>query len=353
MFDAAVIRRRIYFLLSVLVMIGGILGALTFQLSIEVQNVTQTVLGVFSAGMLLLLLQRKVPLQVIEWLSLGMYMAFWVFRFAVEIVSPHYRMGAFPLHSDTGLTVLVLLTFISLPTFSAMRVTQVLYLVFIFFPWLVLAVLPERRLDWVFDDFFRVQLITTGMVGLVYVLGVYKEQWVREQERSHWLHQIASTDLLTGALNRRRLYEVMEGHLEGSQFSVILFDLDHFKRINDRYGHATGDAVLRKATEAARDVLRPSDHIGRWGGEEFLVVLPSTTLQEALELAEHMRTRFLESAVHELPGFSASFGVAEHMPQETHDAMVHRADQALYQAKACGRNCVVPFGEHVQLSGTG
>ncbi|GGJ45646.1 GGDEF domain-containing protein [Deinococcus roseus] len=353
MFDAAVIRRRIYLLLGILVTLGGVVAAYTLQFSVEVQNVSQTLLGLGAAVLLGFFLRNRIALKTLEHVSMGLFIVFWLSRFLVEILSPVYVLGSLPLRSDTGLIILTLMVFIALPVLTAMRIAQGLYLVFICFPWLVLMLVPERRGMLMLDDFLRTQLITSVIVGLVYVLGVYKEQWVREHERNHWLHQIAYTDLLTGALNRRRLYEVLETQLTESRFSVILFDLDHFKRINDRYGHATGDEVLKRASEKAREVLRQHDHLGRWGGEEFLILLPSTSLEEAQKVAEQIRESFLTSAVQDLQGFSASFGVAEHAPQESHDALIHRADQALYQAKANGRNCVVRFGEHFQLSGAG
>lgn len=350
MFDAEVLRRRVYLLLGVLVATGGLMGAWTFPQGLEVQNVSQTLLGVFALISLGLLVQGKIPSWTIERLAVAMYSTFWGVRFLVEMFSANYPMGRFPLHSETGLVALVLMVFITLPTRSAMRLAGGLYLMFLVVPWLVLAFMPERRAGWNLDDFFRIQMITSGLVGLIYVLGAYKEQWVREQERTHWLHHIAYTDPLTGVFNRRRLYEILEEQTGRSGFSVVLFDLDHFKRINDRYGHATGDEVLKCAARETQDVLDQQGFVGRWGGEEFLLVFPDSDASKAVMYAEAIRRKFPETEVDDLQGFTASFGVAEHQPGEALDALIHRADQALYLAKARGRNGVVTHDAYLQTA---
>ena len=153
-------------------------------------------------------------------------------------------------------------------------------------------------------------------------------------------------DPLTGLYNRRYMEDALERYLNiaertGSKTSVIMIDLDHFKRLNDAYGHAKGDAVLCDVAGQLMGALRPADVAARYGGEELLVILPGCGLEDALLKAEMLRTRIEGlSELHSAP-ISASFGVAT-VP-ETSSGMadvVKMADAALYEAKKDGRNCV-------------
>ncbi len=160
------------------------------------------------------------------------------------------------------------------------------------------------------------------------------------------LEQAASTDRLTGAWNRRRFEEAVVpeialAHRRRDPLSLLMFDLDHFKRVNDTYGHGAGDAVLAGTAQAVREHLRLSDSLVRWGGEEFLVMAPATRLEGALGLAEKLRTSM---AALEFPGVghvTMSLGVSEYALGESLEAWIDRTDQALYRAKAEGRNRVV------------
>jgi|GEM_PF-3020440 len=157
------------------------------------------------------------------------------------------------------------------------------------------------------------------------------------------LEELATTDALTGAFNRRRFYELLNDELQraaryGKAFSVIMFDIDHFKRVNDTFGHAVGDAVLKGLACIVRDSLRASDRLTRWGGEEFVVLAPETAGHEALTLAERIRERVRDEAFPTAGAVTISLGVAEHRPDESGDDLLGRADAALYRAKENGRD---------------
>ncbi|MCS7181978.1 MAG: diguanylate cyclase [Thermoanaerobaculum sp.] len=168
------------------------------------------------------------------------------------------------------------------------------------------------------------------------------------------LRELSSLDSLTRLLNHRAIFERLGEELarasrRGLEVSVILADLDHFKEINDTYGHLAGDAVLRAAAQLFRHLLRASDGLGRYGGEEFMVVLPETTLEAASHTAERLRQSLerqtVPLATGEKVSVTASFGVAcasELVGPKNPDALVSLADMRLYQAKAAGRNCVKP-----------
>jgi diguanylate cyclase (GGDEF)-like protein len=152
----------------------------------------------------------------------------------------------------------------------------------------------------------------------------------------------ASTDPLTGLLNRRSLENRVAGLVEdGAGFSVAVFDLDHFKVLNDTHGHSTGDNAIRVFAKTLRDSLRTNDLICRWGGEEFVVVLPGADVMTAELLSERIREVLALSLTSgTTPFFTASAGVAQLEPGELLAGVIERADQALLQSKASGRNRV-------------
>lgn len=170
-----------------------------------------------------------------------------------------------------------------------------------------------------------------------------------EAERSHYQQQ-ATVDELTGLYNRRHFITEVEEQIRrartlGVPLSLFMFDIDHFKRINDSLGHAAGDQALRIIPSVCEQVLRKSDVIGRIGGEEFAVVLPRTSLPEAKAVAERLREAMSATEV-SADGrqfrMTASFGLAAlDDAGETVDSLLKRADEALYEAKAAGRNRVM------------
>jgi diguanylate cyclase (GGDEF)-like protein len=156
-------------------------------------------------------------------------------------------------------------------------------------------------------------------------------------------------DALTGCFTRAHSIDVIDAELRRARrsqtpVSMIMFDLDHFKDVNDRYGHLAGDAVLNAVGKRMKEVLRGSDLKCRYGGEEFLVLLPETPLHGARRVAETLRREIAERPVPwagEGLTVTASFGLAQTMPGEVNvQAVIARADQALYRAKDDGRNCV-------------
>jgi two-component system, cell cycle response regulator len=164
------------------------------------------------------------------------------------------------------------------------------------------------------------------------------------------LRERANKDLLTMLPNRSAIFTALERelarcHRDHRTVGVVLLDIDHFKKINDTYGHFAGDAVLRETAARLRGNMRPYDHVGRYGGEEFLVVLPNCDLEQAAHQAERMRAKLNASSMI-VDGaemrVSASFGATVSDGSErSPDLFVRVADEALYKAKAGGRNCVV------------
>lgn len=173
-----------------------------------------------------------------------------------------------------------------------------------------------------------------------------------EEEALRRIYEAAVLDALTGVANRKHLEERLEAELAFAKrhevdLSVIIMDLDHFKRVNDTYGHLAGDQVLRRSAQLVKDALRLEDFVGRYGGEEFVVVARGTPAEQAVQLAERLRKKISEAPVvfeqHEIP-VTMSAGVAsldDCGPERDRQALLATADERLYRAKESGRNRVV------------
>lgn len=160
------------------------------------------------------------------------------------------------------------------------------------------------------------------------------------------LRKLATTDTLTGVWNRRHLEEVARQEIDRSQrygeaLTLIIFDVDHFKAINDRCGHLAGDRVLIELVTRVRDQLRVVDGLGRWGGEEFVVLMPHCDAAAGTALAEKLRWAVADPPFPEVGTVTVSFGVAQLQPRENYDQWFKRTDDAMYAAKTQGRNRVI------------
>ncbi|AUD58205.1 MAG: sensor domain-containing diguanylate cyclase [Gammaproteobacteria bacterium] len=199
----------------------------------------------------------------------------------------------------------------------------------------------ERELLNTFWGNLALSLMVT--LGILFISNMTLGRYQRK------LEVMASTDKLTGAANR----QVFDGYfrqaldkakLTQSPISILLLDIDHFKKVNDSYGHGIGDLVLKTMTNMLRSALQQQDILCRWGGEEFLILLPGMDLTQAAELAEQIRELIFQREI-KVNGLhisiTVSIGVAEHQAQEPAEDLIKRADLALYQAKEAGRNQVV------------
>jgi diguanylate cyclase (GGDEF)-like protein len=159
------------------------------------------------------------------------------------------------------------------------------------------------------------------------------------------LEELATTDVLTGTFNRRKFNELILAEIErvrryGHPLSLLVVDIDHFKRINDTHGHEAGDEVLIVLAGLIRAGIRATDSLARWGGEEFVVLSPEVSVEEAAGLAERLRSAAGTYKYSFVGSVTASIGVAQHRVGETPDELFARADEALYRAKEGGRDRV-------------
>jgi diguanylate cyclase (GGDEF)-like protein/PAS domain S-box-containing protein len=180
-----------------------------------------------------------------------------------------------------------------------------------------------------------------GMPAVLINLIDMTERKLLEEE----LKKAARVDRLTGVFNRQSfetelLKEIKRSMRYHTPFSLIMLDIDHFKNINDSYGHLVGDSVLTTIAQVVKKNIRISDVLGRWGGEEFMILAPETSLNSAVLLAEKLKTLIGGNLFRTMEQVTASFGVAQFLENESPDSLVKRVDDALYTAKSNGRNRV-------------
>lgn len=203
------------------------------------------------------------------------------------------------------------------------------------------------------DEFpVDVSLSAIKLHGQWNAVGILRDatERVKTEER---LQQLATTDTLTGICNRRCFDETLEREVSraarlSSPLSLILFDVDFFKRINDTFGHPTGDQVLAQLAGAVGGTIRAIDLFARWGGEEFAILLPGSDLNAGRLLAEKLRGMLEKQPFANVGQVTCSFGVAEYAPGDDMDGLIKKADLSLYHAKSSGRNRVEAYATPAQ-----
>lgn len=206
----------------------------------------------------------------------------------------------------------------------------------------VKALLRKNTVETVME--FLIFTLATLPIVYAYISAIRRKNIEYHQVHRLYLDssKLSETDPLTQVNNRLKLDEVLRNALESYRndarpFALVMIDIDHFKAINDRYGHRIGDMVLQHFTQICVRHSRASDIVGRWGGDEFLIVCPDSDIEGAYQLAENLRI-LITAGLEEAYGISASFGVAQPTPGITLPELLERVDRALYAAKRTGRN---------------
>ncbi len=193
-----------------------------------------------------------------------------------------------------------------------------------------------------------INIIGYSIIILIYCnIGAYltnyfkRKQFLIERE----LVRVSITDSLTGVYNRAKFNEELEHWISFSNrykrdLALVMFDIDDFKKINDSYGHYAGDAVIKNVTEAVKKTIRSTDVFARWGGDEFIILLPNTDTDQAKEMMERVRINIQSTNSDKVGNITCSFGLVALEENEGVDPFLHRADKLLYKAKACGKNMV-------------
>ena len=220
---------------------------------------------------------------------------------------------------------IIVITFI--PIFNVNK-KAVAYIIYYKYGTLIEIIKNKTLLMWVYA---LIAIILSRFLILI----IFKKQ----EEHKKELERRAYFDALTKVYNRYGFNKHLN-ELSNKKFSLIFCDIDHFKKINDTYGHDIGDLVLKKVASILKENLRKNDIIGRWGGEEFLILLPDTELEDAKQVAEKLR-KIIEKENFNIPQkITCSFGIAEHKENQDIESTIKKADELLYKAKNGGRNKV-------------
>jgi polar amino acid transport system substrate-binding protein len=207
-----------------------------------------------------------------------------------------------------------------------------------------LAVKFEERVDYTL-------IYKIGAVVVLFVLfGMWRYYEIHKinkliNQKNEELEKLSTTDQLTNIFNRRKIDEMLQVNKEladryGAAFGVIMLDIDHFKKVNDTYGHHVGDITLQTFATLLVEHTRKSDIVGRWGGEEFLIIIPHATQESIMTFAQNLRIEIESYNFKDVGHATASLGASLYYKNESYDNVVARADKALYTSKESGRNCV-------------
>ncbi|WP_409303913.1 GGDEF domain-containing protein [Peribacillus sp. SCS-155] len=290
---------------------------------------------IFSAFLILfwIVVYRDVYVQMFEYIALVLFTIFHCSRFYISIIGLEQDM--FKLYL-LWCPLFYICVFIMLP-----RTQALLYSLFIYGFTLIMG-LPHfthtaREMDTL------PQLYISNLVFLL--IFYFFRKLIAVYIKTEMESKLAFQDSLTSVPNRRMIDIWLEEHLRHSEeqetvFSVVYFDIDHFKQINDTYGHDAGDSVLQEFASLVRSLIEPTVLFGRWGGEEFILLSTGKNINEAEQYAEWVRQVIEDHAFSTVGRVTASFGISTYKKNDTYKTILKRADEALYIAKNSGRNRV-------------
>ncbi|GAB6073938.1 transporter substrate-binding domain-containing diguanylate cyclase [Nautilia lithotrophica] len=186
----------------------------------------------------------------------------------------------------------------------------------------------------------------TIILALIYWIRLLKKEITKRKEIEKELQKLSIIDSLTGIFNRYKIDTALKQQISYSKryetpLSIIFFDIDHFKKINDNFGHKAGDIVLKEIADLIKAHLREYDIFGRWGGEEFIIILPNTSLIQAIKVAKKLKSIIENHNFKYIGRLTCSFGVTEFTKEDTADSVLIRVDSFMYEAKKRGRNNIV------------
>jgi diguanylate cyclase (GGDEF)-like protein len=282
------------------------------------------------AGVHQVVIWTLVAIELMGHAVLAVYLIGWDsgFHFYVMLIPPVMMLSPVRTVSIKALLVLIMITFYILMDYSLRNAV------------------PAFEVPSVVLNGLHYFNLLSVLLLMVFLTGLYYRLVASSQKK---LEKMATTDSLTGLHNRRSLEQAAASAIEnhkrnGVALSVLLCDLDKFKQVNDEYGHQVGDQVLKAFSALITDVIRSGDFAARWGGEEFLLLLPTTKAEVAIIVAERIRQQFEQlvvvGALDDLR-VTVTIGISEFYAGDTFDHLVARADEALYRGKNSGRNQVI------------
>lgn len=287
---------------------------------------------------IVLLLIRRIPIRWTEYFVQTTLSLFYLGKYVVLLNSPASAAIQNEIHAVFWvMAILFILGYILANQTVALLLALAYSIVTL---GLALWFLYPERYD-LFVEVFRLQVRVAVIALLTFILAGIKDDLNKAERHATTLQLAANTDTLTGLPNRRMLNALVEDWLKYRPlFCALLVDIDYFKEVNDAHGHDRGDAVLRSLAEMLKLQTREVDVVGRWGGEEFLLLLAVQSAEDGFEMAERLRRNVESLQPTGLPITISLGGTINRVSRDDLDALVKRADQALYQAKAAGRNCI-------------
>ena len=307
----------------------------------QADQVIAPVMVVFCLGFFYLLrVHGSRFLQVFETSALAILSIYFIFEFALIIWRdsdlPLIDFGAFVL----WLPVFYMIVFLIFRSRTAVR-ASLIYLgiiVAIGVPHLLLNMSHPINMD---DVVLLSQIYFSSLVyiAILYIVAQLKDKYGEAELRSQRMNNLAMLDELTGIYNRRKLNDLLESfireyHETGRTFSIIMLDVDGLKRINDAYGHPSGDRMLKRVAQVLRENARESDYVGRWGGDEFFIIYPDTDRQRLEALSNRLVAAINAADFGPVGEVTLSQGLASCSPQDTVESLWKRADETLYLAKS-------------------
>jgi len=348
-------KRLIYLIISTFVALVSLTGIVAYALSAA----DPVVLGLFVLSALyhlgagFALYTRRLPLKV----AAPLLIVVTTLTFFGILAQTLYRGYPAMTAQHTILWLYLWWTLLYLFCFLSTSARRALFLSLGIFTGLVALTVPHALNTTVYDgvlsgfsalgNLYFSHLIA---ITVIYFLATFQQRLHRAEQAANLMQRLAFTDDLTGVANRRQMEQLIDAEIArdvryGRPFSVVIVDIDNFKQVNDTYGHDRGDIILKDLVTQMESSVRASDQVGRWGGEEFLILAPETWLQDAVALAEHVRERVAAEPLAEGHQVTVSLGAATVRPDDTVASLVKRADDALYRAKEQGKNRVVSEAE--------
>jgi diguanylate cyclase (GGDEF)-like protein len=300
------------------------------------------VLAVLYGSISFLFLRRKIAERQFDFLVYSVLILYAVVKFENTLAIAYQTNGYFSTNFLIWLPFFFILGFVLLDAKDALIASLVSFTIMLGIG--VYYLVQFSRMGTTmgnFSLFFQVYIASALYIFMAYLFSRLRAHYYAAHTIAETMSKLARTDPLTEIYNRRSLDEaIREGlkqfEIHGNPFSVILFDLDHFKEVNDLRGHAEGDIILKQVAQLILENIRKRDLFGRWGGDEFLYVAFDTDAAGAVEIAERLRILLADAKISDR--ITASFGVAVSQRNDHPESLVSHADKALYQAKAKGKN---------------
>jgi diguanylate cyclase (GGDEF)-like protein len=304
------------------------------------------ILAILLSIFVILLWRNIIHLSSYELIVYALVLVYTLANFIAVILAIILKNGSFNSDFALWLPFVYILSFLILSTSRALLISAIFFTITLLLGLVAYLDLLFRSLPFPNSIvMMQIYLASAFYIAVLYLVARIKERYFLQRTVADNMSKLAMIDPLTQVDNRRLLTQLLQEEVSRTKrqnlpLSVILFDLDWFKKINDTYGHNTGDKILQEVAQLLRQNIRTSDPFGRWGGDEFLCLAINSDGEQAVELAKRLRDSLQRHHFSLAKRVTASFGVTTYQDGDTPETLIRRADLGLYKAKAGGRNRV-------------